>query len=104
MTDTRRDQSTRLPYPGHAQKTGGRYPASPVSRLISRNQETCGLGEINLGNQQSFLAELCRASYRGATGRYCANTSCRVLRTVDRVLELIVPTRLTRRILSTALI
>jgi hypothetical protein len=35
---------------------------------------------------------------------YSANTSCRVVRTADRVLAVTAPSRLTRRILSTDLI
>jgi hypothetical protein len=37
-------------------------------------------------------------------GRYSANTSCRVVRTADRVFAVTAPSRLTRRILSTVLI
>jgi hypothetical protein len=40
----------------------------------------------------------------GPSGGYSANTSCRVMRTTDRVLAVTTPSRLTRRILSTVLI
>jgi hypothetical protein len=40
----------------------------------------------------------------GPRDGYSANTSCRVMRTTDRVLAVTTPSRLTRRILSTVLI